>query len=119
AEVARLNQNKATLDVRYQELDKELVPLQGMWQNLQQIKSGLDSKVREASLVHEKINVALEQLRRCEQYGKEAAKIAEERGWGTYHYEKDFFGTLKIVPSKNLLNGWAERMKSLASKQWD
>ncbi|MBL7729564.1 MAG: hypothetical protein JNM88_00180 [Chitinophagaceae bacterium] len=125
AEVSRLNQNKAALDVRKsglddrkQGLDTERAPLMTKWNNLEAKRGVLLQKQSAARSIADKLNKALEQLKLCEEYGNRALEVAKEKNWGTYKTVGDFFGTLKIIPSKELLNGNLEKMKNWADKNW-
>lgn len=126
AEVSRLNQNKTALDVRYTALENRRMDLENdrtillqMWKSLEAKKGALTGKRIQVQGLSDKIGNALEQLLLCEQFGKKALEVSTKKGWGSYKTVNDFFGTLKIIPSKELLNRSLEQMKAWSNKVWD
>lgn len=126
AEVSRLNQNKAALDVRKSNLDSRKQVLDGeravlmtKLNNIESKKNLLLQKQGTARSIADKINKALEQLQLCEEYGNRAVQVSKQKNWGSYKTASDFFGSLKIIPSRDLLNGSLEQMKNWSNKVWN
>ena len=119
AEVDRLNRSKAALDSRKAVLDGEYSSLLTQWNDLQSKKSDLLYKRNQLSVVTDKLNAALEQLKKCQEFGERALKVSKEKNMGSYKTANDFFGSLKIIPSIELLNGSLEKMKAWTNKSWD
>ena len=110
---------KAGLDSRKSVLDGERDVLLVKWNALQSLKSDLNSKLGEIQGVNDKINNALEQLKLCKQFGERAVEVSKTKKWGSYRAVNDCFGTLKIIPSIDLLNGHLEEIKAWSNKVWD
>lgn len=115
----RLDQWKGGLDQWKKNLDADREPLSRQWQELQSKKNNLQSKSAELAQLQLKVNEALEQLKKCDHYGQRALKAAKEKNIGTYKTANDFFGSLKIIPSIDLLNENLEKMKAWSGKVWD
>jgi hypothetical protein len=110
---------KSNLDNRKAVLNGEKDVLMTQWNALEVKKNDVSYKIGEVQGVTDKLNKALEQLKLCQHFGEEALRVSKEKKWGSYQTINDFFGTLKIIPSIELLNNNLEQLKSLSDKVWD
>ena len=119
AQATRTVAEKSALDSRKAVLDQQRDVLMVQWKALQSLKSDIDSKLQKIQGVNDKINKALEQLNLCKQYGERAIEVSKTKKWGSYRVVNDCFGTLRIIPSIEMLNTELEEMKAWSNKVWD
>lgn len=119
AQTTRTAAEKSALDSRKAVLDQQRDVLMVQWNALQSLKTDLNSKVQRISGVNDKINNALEQLKLCKEYGERAIEVSKTKKLGSYRAINDCFGTLKVIPSIDLLNSDREEMKAWSNKIWD
>jgi|GEM_PF-4129972 len=119
AQTTRTTAEKSALDSRKAVLDGERDILMVQWKELQSLKTDLNSKLQQIGGVNDKINKALEQLRECKKFGERAIEVSKTKKWGSYRAVNDCFGTLRVIPSIDMLNTQLENMKAWSNKEWD
>ena len=119
AQTTRTVAQKSALDARKAVLDQQRDVLLVQWNSLQSLKTDLNSKLANINGVNDKINKALEQLKLCKKYAERAIEVSKTKKWGSYRAVSDCFGTLRIIPSIELLNTELEEMKAWSNKEWD
>jgi len=119
AQTTRTTAQKAALDSRKAVLDGERDVLLVKWNALQSQKTDLKAKQAETQRVKDLISEALEQLKKCKEYGERAIGVSKAKNWGTYRTMKDCFGSIQIIASIDMLNGQMEEMSAWAAKEWN